>query len=70
MYLSVRAESAGAVSTASRVSLEPLSSDDWEILEANAEYLEGELLSQVGEEEEEGGWRRAGQDVEGDFFRF
>ncbi|CAN0077559.1 unnamed protein product, partial [Hapterophycus canaliculatus] len=46
-YLSVRVESAGYVPTASRVCLEPLSSDDWEILEANAEHLEGQMLTQV-----------------------
>lgn len=46
-YLSVRVEPAGFVPTASRVCLEPLSSDDWEILEANAEHLEGQMLTQV-----------------------
>lgn len=46
-FLSVRAEAAGYVPTASRVSLEPVSSDDWEILEANAQHLEGQMLSQV-----------------------
>lgn len=46
-YLSVRAEAAGYVPAASRVFLEPLSSDDWEILEANAEHLEGQMLTQV-----------------------
>lgn len=46
-YLSVAAEPAGYVPTASRVCLEPLSCDDWEILEANAEHLEGHMLAQV-----------------------
>eukprot|EP00903_Cladosiphon_okamuranus_P011980 g11251.t1 len=46
-YLSVRAETAGYVPTASRVCLEPLSTNDWEILEANAEHLEGQMLTQV-----------------------
>lgn len=46
-YLFVKVEPAGFVPTASRVSLEPLSSDDWEILEANAEHLEGRLLTQA-----------------------
>ncbi|CAM9343475.1 unnamed protein product [Scytosiphon promiscuus] len=46
-YLSVRVDPAGFVPTASRVCLEPLSSDDWEILEANAEHLEGQMLTQV-----------------------
>ncbi|CAN0135334.1 unnamed protein product [Ectocarpus sp. 8 AP-2014] len=46
-YLSVAAEPAGYVPTASRVCLEPLSCDDWEILEANAEHLEGHMLTQV-----------------------
>ena len=45
--LSIRAEPAGYVPTASRVSMEPLSSDDWEILEANADYLEGQMLTQA-----------------------
>ncbi len=30
------------------VSVEPASEDDWEMVELNAEYLEGQLLSQVG----------------------
>ncbi|CAN0031074.1 unnamed protein product, partial [Laminaria digitata] len=46
-FLSVRAEAAGYAPTAARVSLEPVSSDDWEILEANAHHLEGQMLSQV-----------------------
>ncbi|CAM9901595.1 unnamed protein product, partial [Discosporangium mesarthrocarpum] len=32
---------------ASRVVMEPWTCDDWEILESNAEHLEGELLNQV-----------------------
>lgn len=47
VYLSLRVEPAGYIPIASRVSLEPLSSDDWEILEANADHLEGQMLTQV-----------------------
>jgi peroxin-1 len=30
------------------VTVEPASEDDWEMVELNAEYLEGQLLTQVG----------------------
>lgn len=33
---------------AQRVIVEPASADDWEVLEQNAEYVEGQLLRQVG----------------------
>lgn len=33
---------------AASVTVEPASEDDWEVVELNAEYLEGQLLTQVG----------------------
>lgn len=48
-YLSIAAEPLAYVATATRVFLEPLTSDDWEIVETNAGHLEEEMLSQVSQ---------------------
>jgi Peroxisome biogenesis factor 1, N-terminal len=47
-YLAVRVQPLEYVANAARVDVEPCTPDDWEILELNAEHLEGELLQQVG----------------------
>ncbi|CAM9478899.1 unnamed protein product, partial [Phaeothamnion confervicola] len=46
-YARVRFEPLDYVRDAGRVDVEPCTSDDWEIVEMNAEHLEGELLRQV-----------------------
>ncbi|EGG20774.1 peroxisomal biogenesis factor 1 [Cavenderia fasciculata] len=43
----LKAASASAVQKATTVEVEPVTSDDWEILEVHAEYLEEQLLNQI-----------------------